>query len=346
MPRKRRNTENRGHPTGWRWKKNRWRYRVPPGQEALWDGKGEYVLGRTLVEAYKTWTIRVPHGDESTIADLLDRYSHQVVPTKAARTQKGNNESIVRLRQVFGHMPIEALKPVHVYGYLDKRSSHPTSANRDVEVLSHAYTIAIRWGLVEDHPIKGKVVSHSERPRDRYVKDWELVEALRVANATVRAYIGVKLLTGLRRADILSLRVADLMADGIHVKPRKTANTTGTRLVIAWSDALRKAVDEAMAIRPRPRVVPIGAHLFNTRRGEPYIKPDGSANAFDSMWQRFMDKALRETSLQDRFQERDLRAKTASDMPLELASALLGHADARITQRVYRRRPDVVKPLK
>jgi integrase len=64
------------------------------------------------------------------------------------------------------------------------------------------------------------------------------------------------------------------------------------------------------------------------------------------MWQRFMDKALKETSLQERFQERDLRAKTASDMPLELASALLGHADPRITEKVYRRKPDVVKPLK
>ena len=59
-----------------------------------------------------------------------------------------------------------------------------------------------------------------------------------------------------------------------------------------------------------------------------------------------MDKALTETRLEVRFQERDLRAKTASDMPLELATALLGHVDARLTQRVYRRRPDVVKPLK
>ncbi len=346
MPGKR-NSLNVGHPTGWRFKANRWRYRVPPGQEELWDGKKEFVLGRTLVEAYRTWSARVqPHGDEHTIADLLDRYSHQVIPTKAARTQKGNNESIVRLLQVFGHMPIEALKPVHVYGYLDKRSSHPTSANRDVEVLSHAFTKAIEWGLTEVHPTKGKVISHSERPRERYVEDWELVEALRVANKTVRAYIGVKLLTGLRRADVLSLRVADLMADGIHVLPRKTARTTRKRLIIEWTDALHQAINEALASRPRPRVVPIASFVFCTRRGESYIKPDGSANAFDSMWQRFMDKALRETSLQDRFQERDLRAKTASDMPLELASALLGHADARITQRVYRRRPDVVKPLK
>ena len=74
--------------------------------------------------------------------------------------------------------------------------------------------------------------------------------------------------------------------------------------------------------------------------------PDGSANAFDALWQRVMGKALGETELKERLQERDLRAKTASDMPLELATALLGHADAGINKRVYRRRPDVVKPLK
>ncbi len=158
----------------------------------------------------------------------------------------------------------------------------------------------------------------------------------------MRAYIGVKLLTGLRRVDILSLRTPDLKEDGIHVKPRKTARTTGKKLIISWSDELRHAVNEALAVRPRD----IAPWLFCTRTGEPYIRPDGSANAFDSLWQRFMDKALKETGLEVRFQERDLRAKTASDMPLELATALLGHADARLTQRVYRRRPDVVKPLK
>lgn len=347
MAPKPRRAENRGYPKRWRWKCGAWRYRVPEGLEHLWDGKREFRLGRTDVEAYKTWADRLQlHRHASTVGDLLERYQQQVVPTKAARTQQANNESIKRLRKVFGKMPIQALKPAHVYQYLDHRRDRPTSANRDVEVLSHAYTRAIEWGVTEAHPIKSKVISHSERPRDRYVEDWELIEALSVANGVVRAYVGVKLLTGLRRADILSLRVADLKEDGIHVRPRKTAKTTGKQLIIAWTDALRQAVNEALAARPRPRVVPITSWLFCTRSGEPYIKRDGSANGFDSLWQRFMNKALQETNLEERFQERDLRAKTASDMPLELASALLGHADARITKRVYRRRPDLVKPLK
>lgn len=74
------------------------------------------------------------------------------------------------------------------------------------------------------------------------------------------------------------------------------------------------------------------------------MKPNGTANAFDSLWQRFMRKVA--AAGVERFQERDLRAKTASDMPLELASALLGHADVRTTLKYYRRRGEKVKPLR
>lgn len=341
MAPRRRKPENRGHPTGWRWKHGAWRYMVPKGLEHLWDGRREFTLGKSDAEAYKVWSDRLElQRTATTIGDLLDRYAAQVVPTKASKTQASNRASIQRLRKVFGHMTIPALEPIHVYQYLDARADHPTSANRDVEVLSHAYTLAIRWGLVREHPIRGKVQSFSERPRDRYVSDAELAQALQHANPVVRAYVALKLLTGLRRGDLLRLRVADLREDseGIHVQPHKTAKTTGKRLVIAWTDELRTAVQQAKAARPKD----IAPWLFCTRKGAPYVKEDGSANGFDSLWQRFMAKVMRAGG--ERFQEKDLRAKVASDMPLALAAALLGHADPKLTQRVYRRRPDVVLP--
>jgi integrase len=86
--------------------------------------------------------------------------------------------------------------------------------------------------------------------------------------------------------------------------------------------------------------------LFVTRENTAYIKEDSSANAFDSLWQRFMDRVMKETKVKDRFQERDLRAKVASDSDtLQEASQRLGHADSAITQRVYRRKPVRVQPL-
>jgi integrase len=68
---------------------------------------------------------------------------------------------------------------------------------------------------------------------------------------------------------------------------------------------------------------------------------------WESMSGRFMDRLLAETKVEERFTEHDLRAKWASDAgSLEHARALLAHADQRTTERVYRRRPERVKPLR
>jgi hypothetical protein len=56
-----------------------------------------------------------------------------------------------------------------------------------------------------------------------------------------------------------------------------------------------------------------------------------------------MDRVLAETKVQERFTEHDLRAKEGSDAAsLEKSRALLQHADARTTARVYRRKPERV----
>ncbi|HEX5764978.1 MAG TPA: hypothetical protein VFY27_05370, partial [Woeseiaceae bacterium] len=83
------------------------------------------------------------------------------------------------------------------------------------------------------------------------------------------------------------------------------------------------------------------------RRGECYLDEDKRANGFQSIWGRFMTRVLKETDLEQRFAERDIRAKTASDADsLQRAQEILGHADAGITKRVYVRKPQLVCPGK
>ena len=221
-----------------------------------------------------------------------------------------------------------------------KGKKAPTATNHEVGVLSHAYTKAIEWGLAEDNPIKGKVGKISRPPRSRYVEDWELEEALKVASPFIRAYIELKLRLGLRRADMLSIRLADLITDGIKVTPRKTQGTTGKTVVYGWTDDLRMAVEEVKALRKGIQ----SEWLFCTRKGDCYMNQNGRSNSFDSVWQRFMEKALRETKLEERFTEHDLRAKVASDNDLERAQQLLGHSSSAITDRVYRRKAQLITP--
>ena len=63
------------------------------------------------------------------------------------------------------------------------------------------------------------------------------------------------------------------------------------------------------------------------------------------MWQRFMKKVLDKTKVTERFTEHDLRAKVASDTSIEHAQKLLGHSSPEITNRVYRRKGEIIKPF-
>jgi integrase len=354
MPRKR-NPEHRGLPPRWRFYHGAYRYQVPPGLEHLWDGKRQFTLGRTLVEAYRTWAERVERAERiTTVAQLLDRYALEVIPRKAARTQIDDLKRLPILRKLFGHANVRGdLKPHHIYEYVDRNRHRLTAAHREVELLSHVFTMAVNWGLTDGHPWKGTGITLQRelrpRPAERYVEDWEVIEALSLPPRRKRgsvlmcqAYVRVKLLTGLRKTDLLWLP-AQHSDGGLRVHPSKTRHSSGVRQLFSWNDALRAAVQLALAARP----VDIGPWLFCNRYGRPLIRDDNVTNSFDSQWGRFMNRCLRETHLEKRFAERDLRAKVATDAEsLERAQALLGHADARLTKRVYIRRPQLVLPAR
>ena len=339
MSPKPRKTENRELPARWRFKHGAYYYRVPEDSRDLWDGKTEFRLGKTRSEAYKTWSERLEYlSDARNMSELLDRYTIEVVPTKAHKSQESNLISIRRLRPVFGELPIDSIRPKYAYRYMDMvaKKHGETSANRDFEVLSHALSKAVEWGFADRNPVKGEVRKYSIKRRERYVEDWELEASMKVAGPVLRAYIVLKLLCGLRRSDLLQLKIENLREDGIHARTSKT----GAFLVIEWTAELQEAVDLALASRPKD-IVP---WLFCTRRGDCYVKENGTANAFDSLWQRFMKRAIDKTALVEKYQEKDLRKKTASDMPLAAAQKLLGHTTPNTTKRHYRLLGDRVTP--
>lgn len=354
MPRKR-NKENAGLPARWKAEHGAYFYQVPPGFEDRWDGKKKFRLGASLPEAYAEWAKRLGAIDGArTIGQLLDRYALEVVPTKGPKTQVENNRAIRNLRAVFGSAPLTWLKPQHVYQYVDKRKDTKIAAHRAVDVLSHAFTKAVEWGYIDRHPFKGEVRLEGEKPRDRYIEDWEIIEVLALQSKRkkgsvlmLQAYIRLKLLTGMARSDLLRLDPTpgrSFTDEGIRIIRHKTEGTTGKSTIYEWTPELRAAVDLALSVRP----VDIAPFLFCTRKGEGYIDEEkGTATGWDSMWQRFMERVMKETKVTTRFTEHDMRAKCASDAAtLEQARALLSHVDSEVTRRIYRRRPERVKPGK
>ena len=365
MPLKR-NPENRGLPARWVVKHGAYYYMPHPDVRDRWDGKAWFRLGTSLTEAYQSWTARMEADEPTSLIDriqtighLLDRYALEVVPGKSPKTRALNERCLVALKKVFGDVLIGQLEPQHVYRYADQRgrkkkgengkiSGGKVIAHREIEVLSHAYTKAVEWGIIRSHPFRGEVRLEGEVARDRYVEDWELIAALSLKSkmkkgsvTMIQAYLRLKLLTGLRQGDLLRLTASNVLDDGLHVTPRKTAKSTGKKIIYEWTPELKQAIENARASRPA-----LSPYLFCNRKGECYVNPESDeARGWKSMWQRFMDRVLQETDVKERFTEHDLRAKVASDAEsLERAKQLLAHADSRLTERVYRRKPERIMP--
>lgn len=293
---------------------------------------GDWVhLDREFGPAMSKWAEIVGQPTKLTnMGEIMDRYMLEVAPKKAPSTYKSNQREIGNLRAVFGHMRPDEVTPPDIYAYMDKREA-PVRANREKALLSHVYSYAIRWGVAKDNPCR-HVKRNPEKPRDRYVEDWELEAFKSLASDFLRNYVDFKYLTGMRKGDILRLRLDALTDEGIAVAQSKT----GKRLVYLWDDRLRQAVEHIKAMWRPIR----GLHLFCNRKGQPY-----TSSGFDSIWQRVMAKAVTSAVLKERFTEHDIRGKTATDDP-EHAQRRLGHKTRAMTDRYIKvRQVERVTPL-
>lgn len=150
----------------------------------------------------------------------MDRYLLEHVPTKSLKAQQTNNLAIKRLRPVFGAMRPADIEPSYAYKYFDLISKKHgfTSAKHDLSTLIHILSKGVQWGILKTNPLKGQVrinrKDYGQAPRDRLVEDWEINEVLSLKSRfrgviVAIPYIRFKLMTGLRRNDILKLRLSD-----------------------------------------------------------------------------------------------------------------------------------------
>lgn len=323
----RKRTVNKGLPRGLQLKGGRY-YHVTTTTPRKWT-----PLGADRLQALIAWA-RIEGTDPEPEARLFrvvaGRYTREVIPTKAPRTQADNLKELDKLTAVFGDMLVDAIKPFHVRQYLDIRGQAAKArANREKALLSHVFNKAREWGYTDaTNPCQG-VKGFKEAGRDRYVTDAEFEAVRVVAHPTLRDAMDLALLTGQRPADVLKIERAHIHDGALHVEQNKT----GTKRAILLAGELAAVIER---IRTRPRVR-YSAFLIQDDDGRPL-----SVAALRS---RF-DAARRQAGVS--FQFRDLRAKAATDTgDLAHSQLLLGHKNRTMTERYVRaRRGQTVAPLK
>lgn len=303
-------------------------YHVSTTQPRKWTPLGadraQALLGWARIEGTE------PDPEVRTFDMIALRYEREVMPTKAARTQRDNLKELDRLRAVFGPVLIENIKPHHVRTYLDVRGkSAKARANREKALLSHVFNKAREWGYTDaPNPCQG-VKGFTEAGRDRYVTDDEFRAVREKADPTLRDAMDLALLTGQRPADVLKIQRTDIRDGALFVRQNKT----GAKRAIELVGELAQVIERIMS-RPRQR---LSAYLVQDDNGRPL--------SMLALRSRF-DKARRAAGVS--FQFRDIRAKTASDTgDLAHSQRLLGHKTRDMTEHYVRERiGHRVKPLR
>lgn len=88
-----------------------------------------------------------------------------------------------------------------------------------------------------------------------------------VSSQDIAAYLDFKLLTGLRKGDILQLRMSDLKEHGIHAHISKTDRD----MVIEWTEALRDAVSAIRALKRPLSVLDSKGPAIHRERLQQYL---------------------------------------------------------------------------
>ncbi|MNJ27777.1 Phage integrase family protein [compost metagenome] len=283
------------------------------------------------------------------LGDVFNRYERDVIPGKMPRTQKDNLLSLKQLRAAFGNAPIDAITPQIIAQYRDKRTGK-VRANREISLLSHIYNLAREWGITErENPAAG-IRKNKERPRDFYAgpEIWNAV--YECAASELRDAMDLAYLTGQRPADVLSMRAADCDDQYLQVAQGKTSKKLRIELRSGGQLNHLGLLIERLLTQRKERGVR-SPYLITTEGGKAVTAPMLRLR-FDDARKTAARHALNaeDTVLANQihqFQFRDIRPKAASEIgDLGHASRLLGHTDKRITQTVYRRVGEIVKPTR
>jgi integrase len=262
-----------------------------------------------------------------TVKELAADYLQQhALPKKRARSAESDRSMLDRIiLPRLGAKKVEAVQAREVQSLHVAMRDTPYQANRVLALLSKMFSLAVKWGLRSDNPVKGIERYHEER-RERWLSDTELsrlLEALaahpnqRAANA-----VRLQLLTGARIGEVLSARWSDFdLSRGVWIKPshhtkqKRTEHLPLSAPVFALLAEMRRQAEAGQQ------------HLFS---GDTPGKPLRSIKKF---WRSITERAgLYDYRLHD---NRHTHAShlVSSGLSLEIVGRLLGHTNPITTKR-------------
>jgi integrase len=330
----------RRHPKSGRWQV---RYRDPSGRE-----RSKTFSRKVDADRYAaTVTADVVRGQfidpqlgKATVAEMAERWRQTRL--HLAQATKDQDRHLLKglVLPVFGSRPVASVRKSEVAAWLSGLDVAPATAAKVTQKLSAVFALAVDDGAIKTNPCDGiKRPSQASQREGRALTAVELQKVLDAAESVDPAMAGVVWVmarAGLRIGEAVGLKRGDIDGDMLHVR-RSMSRREGPRRVKGRDGGSSIPMSRDLSERLRSHiasqsVASLDGWLFTSARGRP-LRYD---NWRTRVWSRIVDAAgIGEVH------PHDLRHTVATNLFLvdgwavPQVQAYLGHADPKVTLRVY-----------
>ncbi len=288
--------------------------------------KGKWSrLGSDLATALAEYGRRLEGPGTEAMPELIEKVYAEHTPKLAKNTRVQYRRAADVLKRKLREFTPEQVKGKHVVALHESMRERSATANHTLSFLRVVFRYALRWQLVDNNPCIG-IEAYTLKERSRYVSDAEYRAIYAKAGDRLQVIMDLCYLTGQRISDVLGLRVQHLTEAGIFFKAQKTKNSTQVQFVVAWTPELRSTVERAKALHGAVRCLSLLKGRSN--------RPPTYRTVVGQWWDACKAAGIEDANLHD------LRAKSLTDAKQQGkdATALAGHADAKMTERYLRLR--------
>jgi integrase len=264
----------------------------------------------------------------ATVAELVERFIAEAMPSRAPRTQAEYNAMLRDwILPAIGSRKVEAVRREDIEKLHRKitETGKERRANSVKSLCSTIFAQAIVWRMRTDNPTHG-VKGNAEHGVERYLAPeevtrlWAVLERWRERRPDSVDIIVLALLTGARRGELLGMRWDQLdLTTGIWTKPHPTTKQREVHRTPLSQDALT-------VLRHR-----------RDEHADDFVFRDRGAKTYSNWFERHWREIRAEAGLTDvRFH--DLRHSFASHLAgaglsLPTIGRMLGHSQPRTTAR-------------
>jgi len=189
-----------------------------------------------------------------TVAELLERYSRDVLPKKSPRTALNHATHLAWWRTALGTLRLTEVTPARLAACRDQLAADraPGTVNQYLASLSHALSVAVTdWAWLETSPLRRVRRLREPRGRVRFLSDEErsrLLQACRTSyNPALYPLVVLALATGARKMELLQLTWKDVNVPRATVTLQHTKN--GEQRTLPLTDLALEEVEKLAKVR-------------------------------------------------------------------------------------------------